>query len=180
MKLCPTLLWPHGLQSIRLPSPWDFPVKNTGMGCPFLLQGISLTQVSDPCLLPWQVGSLPLSNLGSPNCLLKEKKKWYLPSLNNNRERKKELCLVYDIWKRESWSSKHYHAEINLHSRRPEQTDCNLQNDAVSSKITSRDSKDAYHYKISAVRSPHRLKINYCINIYYKSRYIDRSEMSSK
>ena len=82
--------------------------------------------------------------------------------------------------KKESLSSKSYQVEINLHSRRPEQTDCNLQNDSVFSKIVSRDGKDAYHYKISAVRSPHRLKINYCINIYYQSRSIDRLERSSK
>ena len=29
-------LWPHGLQSIRLLCPWDFPGKNTGVGCHFL------------------------------------------------------------------------------------------------------------------------------------------------
>ena len=26
-------LWTHGLQSISLLSPWDFPGKNTGVGC---------------------------------------------------------------------------------------------------------------------------------------------------
>lgn len=86
----------------------------------------------------------------------------------------------YDIWKKESWSSKSYHVEINLHSRKPEQTDYNLQSDAVFSKIISKDGKDAYHYKISSVKSPHRLKINYYVNIYYKSRRIDKSERSSK
>ena len=43
-------LWPHGLQPIRLLCPWDFPGKNTGVGCHFLLQGSSpprdRTQVS--------------------------------------------------------------------------------------------------------------------------------------
>ena len=35
-------LWPHGLQPARLLCPWDFPGKNTGVGCHFLLQrGIS-------------------------------------------------------------------------------------------------------------------------------------------
>ena len=29
-------LWPHGLQPIRLLCPWDFPGKNTGVGCHFL------------------------------------------------------------------------------------------------------------------------------------------------
>ena len=36
------------------------------MGCHFLLQGIFLTQGLNPCLLFWQVDSLPLSHLGSP------------------------------------------------------------------------------------------------------------------
>ena len=32
-------LWPHGLQPARLLCPWVFPVKNTGVGSHFLLQG---------------------------------------------------------------------------------------------------------------------------------------------
>ena len=39
---------PHGLQSARLLCPWDFSGKNTGVGCHFLLQGIFLTQGSNP------------------------------------------------------------------------------------------------------------------------------------
>ena len=35
----------------RLLCPWDFPGKNTRVGCGFLLQGIFLTQRSNPCLL---------------------------------------------------------------------------------------------------------------------------------
>ena len=54
-------LWPHGLQSARLLCPWNFPDKNSGAGSHFLLQGIFLTQGSNPCLLHWQVGSLPES-----------------------------------------------------------------------------------------------------------------------
>ena len=41
--------------------------RKTRVGCHFLLQGIFLTQVSNPCLLHWQVGSLPLNHQGSPN-----------------------------------------------------------------------------------------------------------------
>ena len=41
------------------------PGKHTGVGCHFLLQGIFLTQGSNPHLLRWQVGFLPLSHLGS-------------------------------------------------------------------------------------------------------------------
>ena len=29
--------WPHGLQLTRLPHPWDFPGKSTGVGCHCLL-----------------------------------------------------------------------------------------------------------------------------------------------
>ena len=35
---------PHGLQSSNLPSLWNFPPKNAGMGCHLLLQGIFSTQ----------------------------------------------------------------------------------------------------------------------------------------
>ena len=31
--------------------PWNYPSKNTGIGCHFLLHGIFLTQQSNPCLL---------------------------------------------------------------------------------------------------------------------------------
>ena len=55
--------------SLWLLGPWDFPSKNTGMGCHFLLQGIFPIQGSNLHLLRllhWQVDSLPLSHLGSP------------------------------------------------------------------------------------------------------------------
>ena len=45
------LLWPHGLELSKLLCPWDFPGKNTGVGCHFLLPGIFLTQGLNPCLL---------------------------------------------------------------------------------------------------------------------------------
>ena len=45
---------PHKRQPTRLPRPWDSPGKNTGVGCHFLLQGIFLTQGSNPSLLHWQ------------------------------------------------------------------------------------------------------------------------------
>ena len=37
-------LQPHGLKPARLLCPWDFPGKNIGEGCHFLLQGIFLSQ----------------------------------------------------------------------------------------------------------------------------------------
>ena len=48
---------------------WNFPGKDTGMGCHCLLQGIFLTQGSNPHLLHllhWQVDSLPLAPPGKP------------------------------------------------------------------------------------------------------------------
>ena len=39
--------------------PWDSPGKNTGVGCHFRLQGIFLTQGSNPYLLHHQVDYLP-------------------------------------------------------------------------------------------------------------------------
>ena len=38
-KSCPALSRPHGLQLLRILCLWDFPGKNTGVGCHFLLQG---------------------------------------------------------------------------------------------------------------------------------------------
>ena len=38
----------HGLWSTRLLCPWDFPGKDTGVGCHFLLQQIFLTQGLSP------------------------------------------------------------------------------------------------------------------------------------
>ena len=41
---------PHGLGPTRLLCSWDFPGKNTGLGCHFLLQGVFLTQGLNPGL----------------------------------------------------------------------------------------------------------------------------------
>ena len=65
-------LQPHGLQLTRLLSPWDFPGKDTDMGCHFLLQGIFPTQASNThvmcrlCRLCLQVDSLALVPPGKP------------------------------------------------------------------------------------------------------------------
>ena len=43
---------PHRRQPTRLPSPWDSPGKNTGVGCHFLLQCMKLksqSEVAQPC-----------------------------------------------------------------------------------------------------------------------------------
>ena len=63
-------LWPHGLQPTRLLCPCDFPGKDTGVGCHFLLQGIFPTQGSNPGLLYCRQILYQLSYKGSPLCKL--------------------------------------------------------------------------------------------------------------
>ena len=58
-------LWPLG--SNRLLYPWNYPKRNTGVGCHFWLQGIFLNQRWKPCLLHWQAGPVPQALLESPN-----------------------------------------------------------------------------------------------------------------
>ena len=44
---------PHRPQPARLPRPWDSPVKNTGVGCHFLLQCMNVkseSEVTQSCL----------------------------------------------------------------------------------------------------------------------------------
>ena len=41
-------LRPYGLWPARLVHPWNFPGKNTEVGCHFLLQGTFLTQILNP------------------------------------------------------------------------------------------------------------------------------------
>ena len=70
---CLTLCYPKG-HSLRGSSVHGYSQgKNTGVGCHALLQGIFSTQGLNLhllCLLHWQVGSLPLAPLGSPQTLI--------------------------------------------------------------------------------------------------------------
>ena len=76
-KLCPTLLQPYGQEPNRLLSPWDFPGKNTGVGCHFLVHTHQLL-----------MGNTKLLFLDTPNCIIKphihakknyyKKKRWWL------------------------------------------------------------------------------------------------------
>ena len=59
------LLQVRGLQPARLLCPWDFPGKNTGVGCHFLLQGIFPTQRSNTGLLHCRRILYQLSHQGS-------------------------------------------------------------------------------------------------------------------
>ena len=70
--------WP---KPTRLPHPWDFPGKNTGVSCHFLFQGIFLTQGWHP---HWQADCLPLSHQGSPWYKIKSIQKC-APYTNNRK-----------------------------------------------------------------------------------------------
>ena len=63
-------LWPSWTAAHQVLCPWNFPGKNTGVGCHFLLQRVFLTQESNLYLLHlWhcQADSLPLKQFGSPH-----------------------------------------------------------------------------------------------------------------
>ena len=69
LQSCPTLCDPMGCSPAGSSCPWDSPGKNNGMGCHAFLQGVFLTQGSNPRLLDllhWQEGSLPLVPPGKP------------------------------------------------------------------------------------------------------------------
>ena len=53
-------------QPTRFLCPWDFPGKNTGVGCHFFLQGIFPTQGSNPGLPHYRQTLYCLSHQGSP------------------------------------------------------------------------------------------------------------------
>ena len=59
-------LRPRGLWPTRLFHPWDFPGKNTGVGCHFLLQKIFPTQGLNPGLPHCRQTLYGLSHQGSP------------------------------------------------------------------------------------------------------------------
>ena len=72
----PTSLWPvscvwllvtRWLLSAKPLCPWDFPGKNTWVGCHSLLQGILATRGSNPGLLHCRKILYHLSHQGSPN-----------------------------------------------------------------------------------------------------------------
>ena len=65
-------LRPCGLWPTRLLCLWDFPGKNTGVGCRFLLQGTFPTQGPNSCLLHWQADPLPLTHQRSQTQILSQ------------------------------------------------------------------------------------------------------------
>ena len=67
--------YPKTEEPARLLCLWDFPGKNTGVGCNFLLPGIFLTLQLNPSLLHWQENPFLPSHQGSPRfCAILKKK----------------------------------------------------------------------------------------------------------
>ena len=65
-KSCPTLVSPWTVAH-RSICPWDFPGKNNTVGCHFLLQGIFLTQESNPALQDCFLLSEPPGKSSNPH-----------------------------------------------------------------------------------------------------------------
>ena len=88
-------LWPHGLS--RLLYPWDFPGKNTRVGCHSFLQGIFLTHGSNTSLLHCRQILYHLSHQGS---------QFILKTFKTISEVICDLfsfCLYKYIWYKASW-----------------------------------------------------------------------------
>ena len=89
-------LGPHRLQPTMLLCPWNFPGKNTEVGCHFLLQGSS--QPRDPTLVSCTGTGFFMCHLGSPSkyCLIlvnnqdqerRERRMWWLKGSPYNETR---------------------------------------------------------------------------------------------
>ena len=122
--IMPNFLLPHELQPTRLLCPWDFPDKNTRVGCHGLPQGIFLTQGSNPCflrLLYWQAVSLPLEPHGKPcQSLYRDHSISYKREQKNaSRAQKREKILMVNFMYQLDWAMlrylvKHYSGHVFL------------------------------------------------------------------
>ena len=81
--------------------PWDFPGKNTEVGCHFLLQGIFPTQGSNLCLQHWQADSLPRM------FSLKKGRTFYIRHINEHwwhyAEQNKPVMKVWTLYDSTQW-----------------------------------------------------------------------------
>ena len=106
----------RGLYPSRFFCPWNFPGKNTGVGCYFLPQGIFLTQGSNLCplcCLPWQGDSLPLCHSGS---LLHERSESGVKSLSRVRLFATPWTVAYQVPLSTRFSRQEYWSGLPLPS----------------------------------------------------------------
>ena len=105
---------PHGLQSTRLLCPWRFSrdsLKNTGVGCHALLQGIFPTQGSSPGLSHWRWILYGLGHQGSPTVL-----EWVACPFSRGSSRPRNWtgvsCIAGQFFT--SWATVHRVAESDM------------------------------------------------------------------
>ena len=89
-------LRPCGLEPSRLVCPCDFPGKNTGVGCHFLLQRIFLTQGSNSGLLHCRQILYHLSHQESPQRIKLAKWNFFLSLINTQAWR--QIFLALNDW----------------------------------------------------------------------------------
>ena len=88
-QLCLTLC--HPMDCILPGScPWDFPGKNTGVGCHCLLQGIFVTQESNPGMLYYRQILYHLNHQRSSSCLYI----WHWKQGTNKKKINWGLCIL--------------------------------------------------------------------------------------
>ena len=103
----------HGLLSTRLLCPWDFPGKSTGVGCHFLLQGIFLTQGSNPALVHCRQTFYPLSHQGSPTITQHTLKARKTSFVNFFYFLTLQYCIGFAIYQNESATGIHVFSILN-------------------------------------------------------------------
>ena len=94
------LLQPYGMQPARRFCPWDFPSKNTRLGCHFLLQGIFPTQELNPGFQHCRQILYQLSYVGSSSVQFTSKGKFRKNEVENLR-RLKQRTTVKILWQQQ-------------------------------------------------------------------------------
>ena len=83
-------LWPHGLQPARLLCPWDFPGKNSGVGCHFQYSSRWSSKPRDQTHI-----SFVSCTAGDLSLLSHWRRKW-LVILNSLWKNKESVCFTYN------------------------------------------------------------------------------------
>ena len=94
-------VWPHRWQPTRIPCPWDFPGKNTGMGCYFLLQCMKVKTESEVAQLYWTLSDpMDCSPPGSsvPGIFQARTLEWVDISFSNAWKWKVKVKSLSRVW----------------------------------------------------------------------------------